>query len=160
MHKPYPAGSRRRFLFPSPRSAGAAWGLRLALAGLACASIAPAQAQQQSRQQYDIPAGPLMDALSRYAQESGVVLSLMADQVANLQSRGLHGSYGVDEGFAALLSGTGLDARRGESGYTLAVRPALKGAIELPAVTVTGSQLEGGADQAYRASSASVGVLG
>ncbi len=160
MHKPYPAGSRRRFLFPSPRSAGAAWGLRLALAGLACASIAPAQAQQQSRQQYDIPAGPLMDALSRYAQESGVVLSLMADQVANLQSRGLHGSYGVDEGFAALLSGTGLDARRGESGYTLAVRPALKGATELPAVTVTGSQLEGGADQAYRASSASVGVLG
>ncbi|WZB75790.1 TonB-dependent receptor [Achromobacter insuavis] len=160
MHKPYPAGFTPPLPFPIASQRRRGLGLRLALASLACAAIAPAQAQQQSRQQYDIPAGPLMDALSRYAQESGVVLSLMADQVANLQSRGLHGSYGVDEGFAALLSGTGLDARRGESGYTLVARPALKGATELPAVTVTGSQLEGGADQAYRASSASIGVLG
>lgn len=162
MPKPYPAAFRHSVDLRSRAAAGLTLATRLALAGLAAVAAPPVQAQpaQQAHFQYDIPPGPLVDALSRYAQQSGVALSMVADQVAGRQSPGLRGSYGVDEGFAVLLRGSGYAARRSASGYVLVKQPGPAEAAVLPAVTVTGARLEGGADQAYQVGAATVGVLG
>ncbi|MFP3701227.1 hypothetical protein SB758_37735, partial [Burkholderia sp. SIMBA_013] len=59
------------------------------LAGLGASIALIAQAQRVDRQ-YDIPAGSLADVLSRYAQQSDIALSLIAEQVAGRESPGLH----------------------------------------------------------------------
>ncbi len=91
--------------------------------------------------QYDIPPGALGEALNRFAQQSGVAISVDAAQVAGLRSPGLTGAVGVEEGFAILLQGSGFIARRGEAGYVLmpAPRPLGKKSDELlPEVMVKG----------------------
>ncbi|MFY3139706.1 TonB-dependent receptor domain-containing protein [Achromobacter xylosoxidans] len=138
MHKPRPPGPRRRFpIFAGARASRLPLASRLALAGLGASVALMAQAQHADRQ-YDIPAGPLADALSRYAQQSDIALSVVAEQVAGRQSPGLHGRYALDEGFAALLRGTGLQARRGAAGYVLVAAP---GAVALAPVVVRADAL-------------------
>ncbi|AVJ26651.1 TonB-dependent siderophore receptor [Achromobacter spanius] len=167
MFKTQPAAARRNDFNPLPRAAtGLTLAIRLALAGAAAAAL-PAQAQAQQAQpaqpariQYDIPAGPLDQALSRYAQQSGVALSMVADQIAGKHSPGLKGSYGIDEGFAVLLRGSGFAAKRSASGYVLVAQPGPGETALLPAVTVSGDRLTGDAEQAYRVGAATVGVLG
>lgn len=86
---------------------------------------------------YDIPAGQLSSALSRFAAEAGVQLSVDAAVTANLQSPGLKGRHTVASGFSALLAGSGLEAAaRGNGEYTLRKAP---GVIEstLPVVEVS-----------------------
>lgn len=126
--------------------------LTLAALGMAVAQFAAAQ-----QIQYDVPAGPLADVLSRFAQQSGVALSMVSDQLAGRQSPGLRGAYTVDEGFAQILRGSGYAASRRASGYVLV--PALP-AAELPAVNVTANGLDGSAGQAYRVEDATIGILG
>src|SRR5690606_39269592 len=76
---------------------------------LVAAPAALAQsASEQAVRSYDIPAGPLSSALSRFAGEAGVMLSVDGSLLEGRQSSGLNGQYGVDEGFAALLRGSGL----------------------------------------------------
>ncbi|WP_341645337.1 TonB-dependent siderophore receptor [Thauera sp. SDU_THAU2] len=113
---------------------------------LAAPAILPALAhaqnppQQSAKRVYDIPAGPLGTALSRFAGAAGVVLSFDAALTAGRESGGLHGSYGVDEGFARLLAGSGLEARaQGDGNYLL--RPAPDAAAVLPAVAVSGKAI-------------------
>lgn len=140
MHKLHPAGPRRRFRFsPRRQPRGLPPAARLVLAGLGASVALVAQAQHVDRQ-YDIPAGSLADVLSRYAQQSDIALSLLAEQVAGRLSPGLHGRYAVEEGFAALLRGTGLQARRGASGYVLVVSP---GALTLAPVEIEGDAVAG-----------------
>ena len=88
---------------------------------------------------YRIPAGPLDQALTRYASEAGVELSVDAALTRGKQTPGLAGNYTVLDGFAGLLQGQGLRVVRGNGGaYSL--RPAqADGATTLPAVTVTGT---------------------
>lgn len=151
MHPIHAAGPRRRSPFSAPRAiAGLALLSRLMLTGLGVCAAAITQAQQVGRQ-YDIAAGPLADALSRYAQQSGVALSLIAGQVAGLQSPGLHGRFTLDDGFAALLRDTGLQARRGASGYVLVMAP---GTAALAPVVVKADALA--EKEAYRAPRSSV----
>ncbi|MCB5185755.1 TonB-dependent receptor [Methylobacillus gramineus] len=63
-----------------------------------------------SKQQYNIPAGPLDKALASFAGRSGVNLSLDPALTSGLQSEGLQGSYGLKDGFSRLLTGSGLEA--------------------------------------------------
>ncbi len=61
------------------RSRALALGIRAALLCLSLASVVPGAAMAQSATQqvvrsYDIPAGPLSSALSRFAGEAGVLL--------------------------------------------------------------------------------------
>jgi len=63
-----------------------------------------------TRKTYDIPAGPLDDALNRFARQSGVYLSFAPAIAQGKETRGLKGEYNVNEGFAILLSGSGLQA--------------------------------------------------
>ncbi|MDQ8035359.1 MAG: TonB-dependent siderophore receptor [Bordetella sp.] len=110
----------------------------LALATLH-AQPARAQATAAAPVQYDIPAGPLAPALSRYAQLSGADIVVDVRSLAGLDSPGLRGSYGVDAGFAALLRGTGYRANRTQAGYVLVPDPANRdGAVTLDAVRVDG----------------------
>jgi hemoglobin/transferrin/lactoferrin receptor protein len=79
---------------------------------------ATAQAVAASRQ-YDISAGPLDQALTRFAQQAGVAIAVDAGQLKGLQTKGLQGSYGVDEGFATLLRGSGYAIGKTPAGYVL-----------------------------------------
>lgn len=107
--------------------------------------LAPAaQAQPATSQQthtYAIPAGPLDQALNRFASEAGILLSVNAQLTAGKRSQGLNGSYAVNEGLARLLAGTGLRASSNDGNYALEVAVDSGDALELEAVTVTGAQL-------------------
>lgn len=89
---------------------------------------------QVARQQVAIPAGKLSDVLAQFAATVGVPLSFEPSMLANIESKGLQGRYNANEGFAALLSGTGYQSvDKGNGGYSL---QAISNAMVLPAVTV------------------------
>ncbi|WP_394560736.1 TonB-dependent siderophore receptor [Aquipseudomonas alcaligenes] len=102
-----------------PRSLPAAICLALTLnAGLAslpahAAEPAPAAAAPS------IPAGPLGQALSTFAERAGITLSYSPDQVRDLRSPGLAGGGSLEDGLTALLAGSGLVAHKTPTGYVV-----------------------------------------
>ncbi len=146
------------------RSRALALGIRAALLCLPLASVVPGAAMAQSATQqvvrsYDIPAGPLSSVLSRFAGEAGVLLSVDGSLLQSMDSNGLQGQYGVDDGFAALLQGSGLQAVRDSQGnYSLARRSAQTDAVELQPMTVEGFALGNalGSMEGYNATHSSV----
>jgi outer membrane receptor for ferric coprogen and ferric-rhodotorulic acid len=104
------------------------------------ADSASATYDNQAQRPFDIAAGPLAETLSRFASSAGVALSFDAALLKGRQSPGLQGRYTVAGGFAALLAGSGLQAKQQSNGsYALVPAPAA-GALELDATNVT-SQL-------------------
>ncbi len=95
----------------------------VALAAAFCALPGPAAAQAPAAASYSIPPGPLAEALNRFAQQSGAALVVDTARVRGLQSPGLQGRYGVEDGFAALLRGTGLALGKTDAGYVLVAAP-------------------------------------
>ena len=134
----------------------------LPLATVAVAPGALAQSvQQQTARSYDIPPGSLSSALSRFAGEAGVMLSVDGRLVDNRQSSGLHGQYSVEEGFDTLLDGSGLQAVRDERGaYSLVPAPSREQAqaVELKPMVVEGFALGNalGEMEGYNATHSSV----
>lgn len=114
--------------------------IHLGLASLSMVMMPQASAAQQL-QRYDIQPGPLGEVLSQYARQAGVAISFAAGQVNGLRSAGLQGSYGVQEGFAALLHGQGLQAQWSSDGYVLVDVPLGQGALELGATSINGQVL-------------------
>ena len=90
------------------------FGLLFTLSLCPIGQFAAAQPEEENdiRRAYDIPAGSLGAVLSRFAGDAGAVLSFDATLLAGLSSPGLKGEYGVEEGFAELLRGSGYAARR------------------------------------------------
>ena len=155
--------SRTRPLYPSRPLAqairAALFCLPLATLVAAPAVLAQSAASEQSVRHYEIPAGPLSSALSRFAGEAGVMLSVDGRLLAGRQSSGLSGQYGVDEGFDALLQGSGLQAVRNAQGtYSLAPRAEQAGTVELKPMVVEGFALGNalGAMEGYNATHSSV----
>ena len=118
-----------------------------ALAAAAPAALAQGTATAPATRSYDIPAGPLSSALTRFSREAGVFLVGAGTAAEGKTSPGLKGAYTVSAGFAALLSGTGLEAvRQADGSFTLrrasapapAARPAADTAT-LSTVTVSAS---------------------
>lgn len=102
----------------------------------AAQSEAPRSADASARQRYDIPAGTLTSALNRFAQRAGVELSFDPALSAGKSSTGLRGDYGVEDGFAALLAGSGLRPVLTPNGaWSLQALPP-EGLTVLPAVKV------------------------
>ncbi|WP_217475712.1 TonB-dependent siderophore receptor [Stutzerimonas stutzeri] len=132
----------------------------LPLAALASSPEALAQsASQQSVRGYDIPAGPLSSALSRFAGEAGILLSVEGSLIEGRQSKGLQGQFGIEEGFERLLQGSGLQAVRDEQGtYSLAPRPPSGDTVELKPMVVEGFALGNalGEMEGYNATHSSV----
>ena len=101
------------------------------LGALLMTALAPAaHAQDATRavsatHAYDVPAGPLAGALSRFAEQANILLSVPADMTAGKTSPGVRGAHNVDSAFRALLANTGLEGvRRAEGGYPLRPAPA------------------------------------
>ncbi|MGS1007752.1 TonB-dependent siderophore receptor [Achromobacter anxifer] len=130
-----------------PRPASVARMARKALLGaILMAAVGAAHAQASGRaaattpvHAYDVPAGPLAGALSRFADQANILLSVPAAMTAGKTSPGVRGAHTVDGAFRLLLNGTGLEAlRQADGGYSL--RPApMSTDTTLPAVLVTGS---------------------
>jgi len=120
---------------PIPRFSPARLALCAAL-GLAPALPLPALAQAAERVAHSQSAASLEDALNDYAGAMRVTLSFEPSLVAGRQAPALSGEYSVQEGFAALLAGTGLVAEQtGARHYAL--RPAASVSMLAP-LTVTG----------------------
>ncbi|EFV87756.1 TonB-dependent siderophore receptor [Achromobacter xylosoxidans C54] len=126
------------------------------------AAHAQPAAEQAATRDFRLAPGTLGSVLAQFATQAGVRLSFGGGMVQGLQSPGLNGSYTVEAGFAALLSGTGLSAvRAGANEYTLSAAAAP--VAQLEAVTVTAAY-SGGLMPAFAgnqvASGASAGMLG
>lgn len=89
--------------------------------GLGALVSAPAAAAVQA----DVPAGPLAEALNRYAQQAGVAIAVDAGKLAGLKTSGLKGDVAVEEGFARLLKGSGYAVGTTGEGYVLAAAPEI-----------------------------------
>lgn len=134
----------------------AAWTPALpALAQAGTAAAAP-------HHDFDIPAGPLDQALSRFGRQSGIAISVNAEMTQGRNSPGVRGSHSAQQALGLLLSGTGLQAVREPGGeYTLRGLPPAPGAsrpgdvAQLSAVTVTAATPDGGEQDGYAARSVS-----
>ncbi len=150
---------------PHGLTALAARGLILtALAGALSLAANPAHAQAaQASQVYAIPAGTLEAVLTRFALESGVMLSFSGEALAGQRSPGLRGRHEVAAALRLLLAGTGVVAQAQPNGGFVLTRPPAPGAADaslpvLPTVRVVagGDRDEGTASQGYVVASATV----
>lgn len=118
------------------------WGA-LAVYGAALLPLtAVAASEQTAVRRFDIAGGDLTEVLSRYASAAGAAISFDARQTAGLRSAGLKGEYGVQEGFARILAGSGWQAEPQSNGsYVLRPVPQGSGALELGATQVQGQEL-------------------
>ncbi len=128
-----------------PRRTTLAILIHFALCGIAivAATHAPvAQAQSAAAQHsFQVAAGPLEDALNQFARQAGITLSFDPSAVSGRQAAALNGRHTVEQGFALLLAGSGLQAMRNVNGaYGLLAAPqsAAPAATEatLPSVNV------------------------
>ncbi|MGB7647486.1 MAG: STN domain-containing protein, partial [Pseudomonas fluorescens] len=90
------------------------------------------------RRSYEVPAGSLSAALTRFAGLAGVNLSVDPALVSGRSSAGLSGEYAVEEGFAQLLAGSGLQLQAlGEQAYRLVPVPE-GGSLQLAPTSILG----------------------
>jgi iron complex outermembrane receptor protein len=120
-------------------------------------------AEDSVRRSYQVPAGSLSDALTRFAGLAGVNLSVDPALVSGRRSAGLSGEFAVEEGFARLLQHSGLQLQPvGEQAYILT--PAPEGSsLQLAPTSILGAS-GGTDDEAYTggqvARKGSQGLLG
>lgn len=96
---------------------------------------------QEAAAQIQVPAGSLSEAINHLAQQLGVAVVMDERKLAELRSDGLHGTYGAKQGFAALLAGSGYEARETPSGYVIVV--AENGVVTLSTVRVRDTAVDG-----------------
>jgi len=125
--------------------------------------VSTSWADTTSRRSYEVPAGSLGAALTRFAGLAGINLSIDPALVSGRSSAGLSGQYGVEEGFTRLLQGSGLQLLPvGEQAYTLT--PVAQGSsLQLAPTSIVGASDEADG-QAYAggqvARKGSQGLLG
>jgi iron complex outermembrane receptor protein len=101
--------------------------------------ISPTWAEDGNRRTYQVPAGSLSDALTRFAGLSGVNLSVDPALVSGRSSGGLSGEFAVEEGFARLLQGSGLQLQAvGEQAYILTPAPE-NSSLQLAPTSILGA---------------------
>ncbi|AFT70262.1 TonB-dependent siderophore receptor family protein 6 [Alloalcanivorax dieselolei B5] len=121
LNGPLPGQARKSV---NNKSAAFALAMSCSLAGIGGAiTLTPATAfaqQSTARQHFSIPPGKLSDVLAQFAAQAGVPLSFDPQVLSGMRSDGLEGTYSTQEGFQALLAGTGYGLQsKGESGYSL-----------------------------------------
>ena len=135
MPSPFP---RRRRTLSHVLLATTVAGLSAATAQAADAEIPAASA---AAQRYDIPAGPLAEALNRFAEQAGIFVSGDASLTQGRKSPGLSGEHAIAEALSRLLQGSGLRAvSDGNGGYALQALPA-GGTTLMPTVRVEADEL-------------------
>jgi outer membrane receptor for ferric coprogen and ferric-rhodotorulic acid len=113
----------------------------LALASVPGLAVFSGQAVAQANTSYQIPAGPLGAALTRFGVQAGVTLSFDTEQTRQLTTSGLSGSWSVEEGLQRLLANSGLQAQRQANGGYVLVAASAEGTLELGPTNVTGAGL-------------------
>lgn len=115
--------------------------LGLVLSLSASPLVVPASwADDAARRSYEVSAGTLGAALTRFATQSGVNLSINPELVSGRNSAGLSGTYSVEEGFARLLQGSGLRLQQAGAGaYILVPAPQGSSALEIAPTTISGA---------------------
>lgn len=95
-------------------------------------------------QPYNIPAGPLEDALNHFVKQTQVKLSFAATDVKDIATQGLNGNFSIQGGLNRLLTGSGLEAVPQANGYIVrklpaivADQPAVLPPIKVSASTIT-----------------------
>ncbi|WP_409078059.1 TonB-dependent siderophore receptor [Pseudomonas sp. SZMC_28357] len=114
-------------------------------------------------QRYAIAAGPLDNALSQFAAAANVILSFSPQQTAHLRSAGLSGNFSVEQGFATLLQGSGLQAvLQAPGSYILQPVPASDSVVLAPtnisAQQTNAMNLDYSADVGYKAQNSRIGT--
>lgn len=119
---------------PSPRRRQAL-AITLTLGLLGAPALGAAQdggTARASPRSFDIPAGPLNEAIGRFAAAAGVSVTALSELTAGRRTPGLHGDYPVAEALNLLLAGTGLEAvDQGEGSYTVRALPQTADAATL-----------------------------
>ena len=111
--------------------------------------ISSSWADAADRRSYVVPAGSLGAALTRFAGLAGVSLSVDPALVSGRNSAGLSGEYDVEEGFARLLQGSGLQLLPvGEQAYTLTPVPE-GSSLQLAPTSILGATSGSNDGQAY-----------
>lgn len=102
--------------------------------------ISTSWADTSGRRAYEVPAGSLSAALTRFAGQAGVNLSVDPALVNGRNSSGLSGEFAVEEGFARLLQGSGLQLMPvGQQAYTLIPAPESASAgLQLAPTSIVG----------------------
>ncbi|MGV6393825.1 TonB-dependent siderophore receptor [Pseudomonas caspiana] len=101
--------------------------------------ISPSWAESTDRRTYEVPAGGLGAALTRFAGLAGVNLSLDPALVSGRNSAGLSGDFAVEEGFSRLLQGSGLQlVSVADHAYTLVPAPE-GGSLQLAPTSILGA---------------------
>ncbi|OBS35501.1 TonB-dependent receptor [Pseudomonas syringae] len=102
--------------------------------------ISTSWADTSGRRAYEVPAGSLSAALTRFAGQAGVNLSVDPALVTGRNSSGLSGEFAVEEGFARLLQGSGLQLMPvGEQAYTLIPAPdSASAGLQLAPTSIVG----------------------
>jgi outer membrane receptor for ferric coprogen and ferric-rhodotorulic acid len=104
------------------------------------------QSAASSRQAYQIAAGALGEALADFGSRAGVTVQFSSALVDGRRTTGLNGNFSVQEGFARLLSGTGLEVVEHSQG-TYILRATTE--ATLPVVTVAAGTGEQGSEGTY-----------
>ena len=142
---------------PHPRQLLALSLLTLALHGIApAANAAPASAPHS----YSIGAGSLAQVLARFASEGGITLQYSPALTQGLSSPGLSGSYGIEDGFHTVLTGSGLRAvLRGDGVYGLEPLPLGGSALNLEPLNIDGRSISATTENSgsYTANAATIG---
>ncbi|MBT2338568.1 MULTISPECIES: TonB-dependent siderophore receptor [Pseudomonas] len=125
--------------------------------------VAPGAFANTATQHYAIAAGSLDTVLNQFAAKANVILSFSPQQTGQMQSPGLTGDYSVEQGFAQLLQGSGLQAMAQAPGsYTLYALPTGQ-TIELAATSISATaanpmDLDYATDVGYRAQNSRIGT--
>ncbi|MCX2888593.1 TonB-dependent receptor [Pseudomonas sp. DCB_BI] len=110
----------------------------------------PAWADEPVRRTYQVAPASLGAVLTHFADQAGVSLSLDPALVQGRQSNGLSGNYSIDEGFAQLLRGSGLQLLPvSERAFTLVPAPQAGEALEIAPTSIVGGLATGGEAQPY-----------
>lgn len=120
------------------------------VAALVCGQ-ANAQAQDDPKQTFQLPAGPLGQALDAYIEQSGRDLIYRSDQVQGVIVEGVEGEYSDDKALERLLNGSGLSMQADSSGAlvvfaqadTTARTPRIAAAPQAEAEPAVGSGASG-----------------
>ncbi|MDH5480506.1 MAG: TonB-dependent siderophore receptor [Nitrosomonas sp.] len=102
----------------------------------------PQNAIPKIKQNFNIPAGSLSDALTQFSRQAGVNIIFEPAVVKGHKTQGLAGNFEVQSGLSFLLMGSGLQVVLTDNGQ-FAIRAATNDVMMLPTVQVDASAVGG-----------------
>ncbi len=100
-------------------------------------------AEQDDTQQFEIPAGDLGSALTRFSRQTGLEFAAPDRLLAGKTTDGVTGQYPVDAALNQLLAGTGLTYRREDGAIQLVDVNASGSSVQMAPIEVTGEGQSG-----------------